>query len=385
MVTMGSEIFEGTSLSKVRAGFLRHLDQGYSLDSSDRGGSFRMPGNDLAEIYKDSKNRRFLEGMEQVSLEVLTTEFSREFDSIDLGSAKVEFMRLHGYEFKEKASLGDFLNDRSFSEALNVLNLCWGLNRDLTQEEAAFFERFKVEFRGSKGVEKRFKYSRTSPEFKEQFEGMVIGTGARQIADEAYTAQFQRLLGALDFIEHAGSPDNGFRNAYGLLESKAREGFMEDAPEMDHNTSPQGHIYNGILMALSQIQKPDELTDFWLEKIRTTPNLLTLSSSLYGLLEQFPEGGKERFEQAATALGIVKGRYSGPTKVPVRGTPFGWGNGVRIPKELSKKEVLEGMALSMVYSLNDMGAADHRTNARTFSITYKPLESGSPNRTIMPA
>lgn len=286
----------------------------------------------VAWMYANSQHQPFRVNTERATVELLRDEFGRAFTPVNLEPALREeeqrYTRYHKGDFNE--FIRTFLSRDQLSTSLWRL----GLDSAYSPEDLRIKNEFVAEVKKTERPitldEVLGKYGGTPESLREMYQSgrfrdvvephfleipddlkarmkdWYIRNQAQKAAVREFAPQFNRLVGLLDVISFVGKPDNGFVEAYGDLAQKAREGFMRDAPTLQHEFSG-ANIYHSILLALSRVQRSDELRDLWLQNIREDGQTERVVASVHGLFSAY-KTKKLRREQISAVLAKLQER-----------------------------------------------------------------------------
>ena len=286
----------------------------------------------VAWIYVNSQYPLFRGNGERATVELLRDELRREFKPINLEPALREeeqrYTRYYKGDFNE--FIRTFLSRDQLSTALWRL----GLDSAYSPKDLRIKNEFVIEVKKTErpitldevlgkygGTQEslremyqngRFKdvveahFLEIPDELKTRMKDWHIRNQAQKAAVREFAPQFNRLVGLLDVVSYVGKPDNGFVEAYGDLAQRAREGFMRDAPTLQYEFSG-ANIYHSILLALSKIQRSDELRDLWLQNIREDSRTERVIVSVHGLFSAY-KTNKGRREQIPAVLAKLQER-----------------------------------------------------------------------------
>ncbi len=287
----------------------------------------------IAWMHRASQYQPFRANTEVATVQLLQDEFGKEFTSINLEPA----LRKEEQDFERwyKGDSNNFLS-RLLARGDQLSSSLWrlGLDSAYSPEDIQLRNEFTTEVKKTErpitldevlntygGTKEslremyqsgRFKdtiqphFEEIPVELKAKVKDWYIRNRAQKAAVREFAPQFNRLVGLLDVVYFLGKTDNGFVEAYADLAQKAREGFMRDAPTLQYELSG-ANIYHGILLALSGIQRSDELRDFWLQNIREDPRAERVVASVHGLFSAY-KTPKARREQIPAILAKLQKR-----------------------------------------------------------------------------
>lgn len=320
--------------------------QGFIGRTLDRGRIFRGVGGHaptedetntadyIKWLHKYSENPEFKGNLEKAVVGLLEDELSRDFVPYDYATGRERAE--DNFRIVEGGSI-DRYGRLVFAGDLHDALWRAGLDHPETAEDVKFKKRFEEEMgktlrpltleeslsrsytrteedrQRSINIYEQFQkdrpvvhFSETSPEFKVAFQERHLDGIARRNAVEAFTPQFNRLVGLLGIVAEAGEQNNGFAKAYDVLKQRAEMGFSQKFPSLRYSRS-QADIYNHELIALSAVQPRGELQRFWLNNIEADPNPNRVITSVHGLLAVFDSQG-ERQRQIPQILQALQGR-----------------------------------------------------------------------------
>jgi hypothetical protein len=318
------------------------------------------PAEYISWMYRYCGHAGFKMNVEQAVIDLLEEELGRQFDQYDLEKG----MELALEERAKYAYVQAGADDMFENEDLRGAVLRSQLDHNVPERELAFRDYFVAElgeterpitreefvegFAGPKEeLEKSYdtgkpakQYKRihpkeTSPEFKKAYEEFMLERQARAKAVESFQPQFDRLVGLLDIVMHVGTKDNGFVKSRDVLEEKAREGFMADAPNFSYHFTG-ANVYNSLLLALSAVGDTS-LHDFWLERIEKDP-IAQIPARIHAYFSQYASK-KERKAHIPDVIARLQKR------IPELDTSVRVSKGIFIDDE----NILENIVSQMTY------------------------------------
>ena len=276
-------------------------------------------------LYSVSQSGEFKKKLERAVVELLGEELPRQFDPLgfekqlkelpqryDLDPSK--FLRLEDMQMTLFRIGLDYPNnekDARFKEY--VVSELKKTERPITLEE--YLERFagsdeqkRKNFATGEPV-KRYNMvhiAETSVDFKAKVKGWYVEKKAMEAAVREFSPQFNLLSGLVKIVWAVGRNNNGFAAAYPLLKNKTQEGFLADAPPLDHGES-FSDIFADTLRAMMSVQKDTELRKFWLQGIQNDKRPDRIGLYVAGLLGMHKQM-KDRCSEIPEILQAIENR-----------------------------------------------------------------------------
>lgn len=291
------------------------LDRGRidtSTDGHGGGPDETNPADYINFLHTASSNPVFKENLETAVIQLFNEEIERNFQPYpykqERRKAENHFKKVEGGKIGTRFSYmygNDDLHMAIWRLGLDDVTDPVGLGMKAFAEK----ELGKTERPIIKGSPyKRVHLSETSQKFKKALLNYDLDREAYKNAGKKFAPQFKRLVGLLDVIIHQGSPKNGFSDLYEVLKNKAEQGIFSDIPNFEMGIS-EINLRNHILLALSGIQKSDELRDFWFERIKYSPNIQRIMTAVYGVL-QMHENNVVRRQEIPDILAELQTKFT---------------------------------------------------------------------------